>query len=83
MHVIDHGYSFARPGDTINMSPFVAVRGAGDPVLTEWEREALERVLGTGDLCGLAGALGDERAYALERRVQMMLSPTILPHGAF
>jgi hypothetical protein len=84
LHIIDHGYSFARPGDTMNASPIVVTRGmAGDPALTAWEIEALEHLLSTSDLCGLAAALGDERAHALERRARMMLSPTILPFGAF
>jgi hypothetical protein len=84
VHAIDHGFSFALRGHTVNTSPFVWTRGkTGDPALSDWEVEALEHLLATGDLCGLAGALGDERAEALDRRARMMLGPSILPYGAF
>jgi hypothetical protein len=83
LYVIDQGYAFARPGDPLNASPFVLVRGIDDPSLDDDEIDALNRLLGSGDLLGVADALEDERAEALERRARIMLQPSLLPLECF
>jgi hypothetical protein len=73
--LIDHGFAFAVPGARFNASCFVHWRHAGhQPALDDWERSALEVLLQSGDLHGLAGVLADDQASALHDRAQRMVS---------
>lgn len=73
--LIDHGYTFARPGDYRNASHLVARRVAeGETALTYQERDALQRLLGSPDLMGLGKVLQPARAAALRRRAEVMLA---------
>jgi hypothetical protein len=70
--LIDHGFTFALPGHYLNFSNIAEWRYAyGDPALTAWERDALERLLGT-DLLGLRAILHPDRAAALAARAERM-----------
>lgn len=74
LQLIDHGFTFARPGDFANVSLFVAYRHrAGDPKLTGPERKALKRVIASPDLFGLGSVLEADRAAALVDRARRML----------
>jgi hypothetical protein len=83
--LIDHGYSFAKPGQFFNKSAFVVWRweqGLAD--LTEEERALLRALLDSGDLFGLAWFLLPEEAEALDARARRMLEQgTILGPGEF
>lgn len=72
--LIDHGYAFALPGHRCNASIFVGWRwGAGQQNLTQAEASALQSVLQSGDLLGLARFMLPDRATRLEERAQEML----------
>jgi hypothetical protein len=73
--LIDHGYTFALPGDIPNHFDFVEARhvGGAAALLTE-EREALENLLADPDLLGVARFLLPQRALALADRAQRMLA---------
>ena len=72
--LIDHGYSFARPGDYTNYSKLVSARRSeGDSRLSYDEREALTRLVASKDLFGLDHSLEPARAQALRARAQRML----------
>lgn len=74
LQLIDHGFTFARPGDFANQSMFVAYRHRrGDPTLTGPERKALNRLVASPDLFGLRGVLEPDRAAALIDRARRML----------
>lgn len=84
--LIDHGYAFAsRPDQHFNRSVFVDWRrGEARGELTNAEREALEGVLASGDLYGLARFLIPDEADALASRAERMLERgTILELGEF
>lgn len=83
--LIDHGYTFALPGDRANASLFVGWRlGSGHHVLGSSEKEALDALLGSGDLMGLRAILAEDRADALERRARDMLQRgALLAPGEF
>jgi hypothetical protein len=83
--LIDHGYSFAVPGQLFNHSAFVAWRRATTrETLVVWERDALQRLLASTDLHGLRLFLEDHRAEAVARRADRMLQTgTILGPGQF
>jgi hypothetical protein len=69
--LIDHGFTFARPGDHLNYTNIVEWRhNYGDPTLTTWEHAALDRLLAGRDLLGLRAILHPDRAAALEDRAQ-------------
>lgn len=80
--LIDHGFAFARPADgqrakdyDQGRSVFVEWRHQErQAALTRWEREALSRLIADRDLFGLRSFLEPDRAEALERRAQRMLS---------
>lgn len=75
LHLIDHGFAFARPGDFLNESVFVKARWpTGSQTLTQQELALLQALVGSGDLHGLAGFLETERADALRARAQRMLA---------
>lgn len=73
--LIDHGFAFAIPGSRFNASCFVNWRhDHNDDMLDEWEHSALELLLNSNDLHGLAGVLADDQAVALHDRAQRMRS---------
>jgi hypothetical protein len=71
--LIDHGYTFARPGDYQNYSWLQRERLTTDSRLTYAERDVLNRLVASGDLLGLRKVLQPARADALEKRAQAML----------
>jgi hypothetical protein len=73
--LIDHGYTFALPGDIPNHYDFVAARHAGGAAgLRAEERDALGRLLADSGLLGMALFLLPQRAQALADRAQRMLA---------
>lgn len=73
--LIDHGYTFALPGDIANHYDFVEARHAGGAAaLCIEERDALQRLLADADLLGMARFLLPQRAQALADRAQRMLN---------
>jgi hypothetical protein len=85
--LIDHGFAFARPGDFMNGSAFLAARllaGPPESLLSPTEQRVLEVLLDSGDLHGLRGFLATDRADALEARAENMARNRCLPAvGAF
>jgi hypothetical protein len=83
--LIDHGYAFARPNgfDRYWCSEFVKWRHEHHREhLSDWEREALERVVGSPDYLGVARYLTPDRAQAFaQRAVRMLNRGTILHVG--
>lgn len=80
--LIDHGFSFGRPGDLINSATFVAVRHReGRASITNHERDALVELLDR-DLHGLRQYLAPARANALGARAQSMLADGRVPRPA-
>lgn len=74
MHLIDHGFSFARPGDYTNFRMLQDRRTSSAPGLEDHERNALRRLLDSPDAFGLDGCLEAERVHALRRRARLMLA---------
>lgn len=72
--LIDHGYTFARPGDYKNYSWFVLRRERQCADLTYQERELLQRVASSPDLMGMRKMLSADRASALQQRAERMLA---------
>jgi hypothetical protein len=70
--LIDHGYTFARPGDYMNYSWLAGKRHDADPVLSYNERQVLDRLLASKDLLGMESMLEPERAKALRARAERM-----------
>lgn len=71
--LIDHGYAFALPGHFFSASAFLGWRwDAGREALTSAEIDALDRLLGSGDLLSLRRFMLDDRAGALESRATRM-----------
>jgi hypothetical protein len=83
--LIDHGFSFARPGDPINSAIFHAFRiGQGLARITSAEHAALVALLRSGDLHGLRRFLPADRANALDARARAIVTTGQLPAvGAF
>jgi hypothetical protein len=83
--LIDHGFAFAKPGQFFNKSEFVVWRWKqGTAELAADERAALQGLLDSGDLYGLAWFLLAEEADALAVRARRMLEQgTILGPGEF
>lgn len=74
IYLIDHAFSFARPGANHGASDLVQWRWShGTRGLDGTELAALERLLGSGDLLTLRRFLDPERAAALEGRARRML----------
>lgn len=71
--LIDHGYSFAKPGDYRNYSWFAQHREQNDPTLTYNERDALQRLVSSPNLFGMQDMLQPARSQALRDRAQKML----------
>lgn len=69
--LIDHGFTFARPGDFCNASDFIDSRVSPD--LTVHERQGIQRLMSDPDLGGIAAFLDQDRADALRRRATAML----------
>lgn len=72
--LLDHGHAFARRGDPVVESELVRWRLGipGAATLSAGERAALDRVLGSSDLFGLAGVVGLDRAAAVHERARTM-----------
>ena len=83
--LIDHGYAFATPGHPCNASIFVGHRhGIGHAGLTSGEVVALQQLLGSPELMGLATILEPGRASALaDRAGRMLAAGSILQVGDF
>lgn len=84
--LIDHGYAFARPRDGFHVSQLTEARARlpGGDRLTDAERAALRRLLGSEDLGGTRGLLEPERWAALRARAERMLDAgKILEAGEF
>jgi hypothetical protein len=79
--LIDHGYTFARPGDYRNYSWFAARRVQTDPALTYHEREAIQRLVSSPNLMGLQDVLQPARAQALRDRAEKMLADSTIRQG--
>ena len=73
LHLIDHGYSFAREGDPINITMFVAWRHTAAAQLTTAERELLHHAQTAGTLREIALLLEPERAACLHDRAARLL----------
>lgn len=71
--LIDHGYTFARPGDYKNYSWLATERRRSDPALSFHEREVLSRLVASPDLLGMRKFLQPARADALQARAERML----------
>jgi len=73
--LIDHGYAFARAGDSCNFSEFVADRHGGGRTaeLTEHERSALNRLLHSPRVADVEGIIQPDRVAALGQRAGRML----------
>ena len=76
--LIDHGFTFAVPGDNWNVSRLQSQR-QGDPLTSE-ERSALMRLVASSDLLGVRRCLAIERAQALEDRARRMLGSNSIPY---
>jgi hypothetical protein len=82
--LIDHAFSFARPGDPLNSAVYLAVRhNAARAAVTPTEHDALESLLASGDLHGLRRFLPADRADALEARAQGMRAGHLPLPGEF
>jgi hypothetical protein len=77
--LIDHGFSFARPGDMVNKTRLWQHRCEVMPRLVESERAALGRLLDSKSLMGVDGLLAAERRDALVARARTMLETGKLP----
>jgi hypothetical protein len=78
LSLIDHGYTFARPGDYQNASVLVWNRVSKDPALTYAERDALQRLVSSPDLMGMERVLQPSRARALRARAGRMLADGVV-----
>lgn len=78
LHLIDHGFSFATPGDIMNQSMLHRWRRRNNPSTTPSERSVLARLLESGDLHGMQGVLEVERSAALRARAQFMFDRGLL-----
>lgn len=77
--LIDNAFAFARPGDLLNYSLFLARRRATHAsAITTAERAVLEALL-TGELADLPEHLAADRGDALRNRAQRMLDCRRLP----
>ena len=81
LSLIDHGYTFALPGNVQNASVLVWKRLSKDPSLTYSERDALQRLVSSPDLMGMEKVLQPARAQALRARAEKMLSEGVLSDG--
>jgi hypothetical protein len=81
--LIDHGFSFARPGDLCNSTIFAHARHQSSPDLSQEERAALT-ALDAADLHGLRKYIAPDRVAALQSRTtEMLRSGRVLPPGRF
>jgi hypothetical protein len=79
IELVDHGFTFARDGDALNWSEFVRLRQAIRPRLIDPERAALDRMINSSDLLGIADVIGADRAFAMRRRIMVMRSIDAVP----
>lgn len=85
VQLLDHGFSFALPGDRVNMSEFVKRRwDIGASALNGSEHRILSRLVVSPDLLGIADVIGASRAAAMRDRIARMRSTNqLLPYGSF
>lgn len=85
LHLIDHGFTFARAGDNANASMLLLFRiQRRQASLKDHEKNVLRNILRSKDLFGLAHVIEPERLQALKSRASRMLtSGQLLPHGVF
>jgi hypothetical protein len=76
--LIDHGYTFARPGDRSNMSYFLDRRHDHQPDLYTHELQALRALRDGGGVERIAALLASDRASALSDRLEHMLDTHML-----
>ena len=75
LYLLDHGFSFARPGDYLNTSIFLAYRHSEHrEALAPREVAILAGLKASINLLGLAEYLEPERAAALASRVDRMFA---------
>lgn len=72
--LIDHGFSFSKPGDAQNAQHLQARRVHGEPGLRANERDALTRLVSSPDSLGMKGLLPADRLEAMLQRARDMLS---------
>lgn len=72
--LIDHGFSFSKPGDSINARNLQATRVQREPQLRANERDALTRLVSSPDSLGMRGLLPADRLEAMLQRARDMLS---------
>jgi hypothetical protein len=79
LHSAVDGYTFSLPGHYSNAAAFVDWRWRiGGQTLDNWERDALQRLVGDPTLFGLDSALPPDRAAALRARADRMLSTNVI-----
>ena len=77
--LIDHGFSFGRPGELTLMLRFTSWRwGHKEQQLSDSEIEALDRVLASDDLFGLRCFVDEDRCDAFEARATQMRRTGVL-----
>ena len=75
LSLIDHGFSFHRPGGAINAPALIITRAqAGDQALDAQETQLLHRLNDSPDLLGAEPMIGTERAAAMRARITQMLN---------
>ena len=79
LRLIDHGFTFAVPGDTYNVAALHKYRFDQDPMLSGDELKALKKLVKSPDLFGLEGMLEQGRADAVRDRARAMLRSGCLP----
>jgi hypothetical protein len=73
LYLIDHGFTFALPGDPEGANNFRYVRSTTNPELTPRERTALNHLLRSTDAFGLEHFMEPARVQALRNRARTML----------
>lgn len=76
--LIDHGFSFAKPGDPQPSSFLQGYRLGRSPELSGEEKGALHRLLDSPDSFGLDGLLEPARIEAMRSRARRMLASGLL-----
>lgn len=85
LHLIDHGYAFARSGDVLQNAYFIDWRHrSGMTMLSDVERAALGHLQLSGDLRDVCEILLPQNAsYLVARCEQMLTTGRILDYGDF
>lgn len=75
LHLIDHGFCFAKPGDLYHASVFLIHRiGQGHGALSAQEIAVLQGLVASRDLLGLTAIVEPDRANAVADRADRMLT---------